>query len=89
VDRGRSKDHAPPLAAGDSIYALQSGKLLVRSIVRVSVATGKIEPVLSFPHGTIASGDCTQTPDWRSLICAITESNRDAWIIEGLKANVY
>ena len=72
-------------AAGDWVYASARGTH-AREIVRISVATGQIQPVVSFPRGAIAAADCVQTPDWRAVICAVTESSRDAWMIEGLKA---
>jgi serine/threonine-protein kinase len=51
------------------------------TIVRVSAAEGKVEPVTSFSTGTIGEF-CTLTSDARTVICPLEERNTDAWVIE-------
>lgn len=67
---------------GRWVYAFR-GLHQIRTVLRVSVATGAVETVASFPRGYFSQEMCTQTPDRRALICAMTESSRDAWVIDG------
>ena len=70
---------------GDWIYAYEAS---TRAIVRVSARTSKIEPVGSFPQGTIGASDCTPTPDRRSIVCATSEEFVDAWIVDHFDPDV-
>ncbi len=64
---------------GNWIYAHEQGD---RQIVRVSSATGTIEPVGTFPIGQIGRDDCDVAPDGRAIVCALIESKSDAWVID-------
>ena len=64
---------------GDWIYAFEESK---SAIVRVSPRTTKIEPVGSFPRGLLVGGSCSMTPDRQAIVCSLSESVADAWIVD-------
>ena len=78
---------------GEWIYAfpaMQSAKAQNSSgLVRVSQRTASVEPVGSFPTGYLAPGSCSLTPDRSAIICALTEENSDAWIIDDFDPNMH
>jgi Tol biopolymer transport system component len=63
-------------ADGEWIYAHTLG----RTIVRVSVRTGKLERVGEFPLGRIEG--CSLTPDRKAVICSLVENKADAWLMQ-------
>ena len=72
-------------ANGDWIYAYETS---TRAIVRVSPRTSRIEPVGSFPQGSLEYSACSLTPDRQSIVCALTEKYADAWIVDHFDPDV-
>lgn len=70
---------------GDWIYAYEAS---TSAVVRVSPHTSKIEPVGTFPQGTLGISDCSLTPDRQSIVCALTEKFADAWIVDHFDPDV-
>jgi len=52
------------------------------TIVKVSVRTGTVEQVGTFPVGWLGMNVCTLSPDVHTLICSLAETKADAWVIE-------
>jgi hypothetical protein len=52
------------------------------TILKVSLRTTKIEPVASFPRGRLLLESCRLTPDRQTIVCSLSESVADAWIID-------
>ena len=73
-----SQNSTNPLVRVDSTNAL----------VRVSLRTSKVDPIGSFPRGSLTLGSCSLTPDRQAIICALTEGNSDAWIIDDFDPEV-
>ncbi len=51
-------------------------------IFRVSPSTGKTELLGTFPTGLLEGQACTVAADLSVIVCPITESSYDAWVIE-------
>ena len=64
---------------GDWIYAYE---VSTSAVVRVSFHTSKIEPVGTFPQGTLGISGCSLAPDRQSIVCALSERFADAWIVD-------
>jgi Tol biopolymer transport system component len=52
------------------------------SIVKVSVRTGTVEQVGTFPVGWLGTNVCNLSPDGHTLICSLAETKADAWVID-------
>ena len=65
-------------ADGEWIYASDRD----RFIVRVSPRTGKTELLGTFPTGLLESQPCTVAADLSVVVCPMTESSYDAWVVE-------
>jgi hypothetical protein len=79
---------------GEWIYALQAvqpfkAQNSTNALVRVSPRTSKVEPIGSFPRGYLTRGSCSLTPDRQAIICALTEENSDAWIIDDFDPDMH
>ena len=72
-------------ANSDWIYAYQAS---TRAIVRVSPRTSTVEPVGSFPQGSLGYSACSLTPDRQSIVCSLTEKIADAWIVDHFDPDV-
>jgi serine/threonine protein kinase/WD40 repeat protein len=73
---------------GDWIYAYEAS---TSAVVRVSPRTSTIEPVGSFPQGTLEVpevSDCSLTPDRQAIVCAVSEKYADAWIVDDFDPDV-
>ncbi len=66
-------------ADGQWIYAFEHS---MSTILKVSLRTTKIEPVASFPRGRLLLESCRLTPDRQTIVCSLSESVADAWIID-------
>jgi hypothetical protein len=73
-----SQNLTNPLVRADSTNAL----------VRVSPRTSRVEPIGSFPRGSLTLGSCSLTPDRHVIICALIEGNSDAWIIDNFDSDM-
>ncbi|HEX2569086.1 MAG TPA: protein kinase [Polyangia bacterium] len=70
-------------ADGQWIYVQhESQRQGVTELLRISVASGASEPWVTLPFAQ--SSDCTgMTPDGRRFVCAVSEGDSDAWLVEG------
>jgi Tol biopolymer transport system component len=64
---------------GEWVYASQT---FGRTLFRISARTGKSEPLGSFPVGDFQTSPCDLTPDRASIVCSLTETTADAWVME-------
>ena len=79
---------------GEWIYALQAvqpfkAQNSTSALMRVSPRTSRVELIGSFPRGYLTRGSCSLTPDRQAIICALAESNSDAWIIDDFDPDMH
>jgi Tol biopolymer transport system component len=70
---------------GDWVYAFEHP---TSQIVKVSPRTTRVEPVGSFPEGTLYAGSCNLAPDRQAIVCSLFESVADAWIVDHFDPDV-
>jgi Tol biopolymer transport system component/DNA-binding winged helix-turn-helix (wHTH) protein len=56
------------------------------SIVRISLAGGHVETIVSLPYEEI--GSITMFPDGRKFLCTVYSSRSDVWVVEDFDASV-
>lgn len=71
---------------GEWIYAHESG---TATIVKVSVRNGNVQPLGTFPTGTLLDANvCAVTRDGRTIVCSLGELKADAWLLEHFDPHV-
>jgi serine/threonine protein kinase len=69
------------------IYALNLDKT-PPDILKVNSTTGLTKIIFTLPFGQIQYSDIDITPDGRTIICAVLETNSDVWMIENFDPDI-